>query len=205
MSLNNVGKFCDFLTLKWAREGARAQKIQNHGRERERNLFLGLRARAQPILTSAPKLCHTIIWCSRNPRPMSSTCKMSVASDLIIEWISDVWCKRLYDKDVYYQNLITEPCWRQWADGRRCSWSVSRPACRIQIQSWCDMRISWRKIILLILSLFWCWKGCVTNFFDLRDHFKSTPLCHCEECGTQPSNSSGQDLSWFCILPWLIV
>ena len=48
ISLNNFGKFCDFLTLKWAR----AQKIQN----RERNLFLGLRARAQPILTSAPKL-----------------------------------------------------------------------------------------------------------------------------------------------------
>jgi len=39
--LNNVGKFCDFLTLKRARAGARAQQIQNHERERERNLFFG--------------------------------------------------------------------------------------------------------------------------------------------------------------------
>ena len=49
------GIFCDFLNLKWAR--ARTQSNQNH--ERVRTLFLGLRAlaRAQLILTSAPKLC----------------------------------------------------------------------------------------------------------------------------------------------------
>ena len=58
ISLNNFGKFCDFLTLKWAR----AQKFQNYERERERTLFLGLRARTrtQPILKSAPKLCNQV-------------------------------------------------------------------------------------------------------------------------------------------------